>query len=359
MKSKVNIFAWALLMAALVAGCKKEDNPVYIPAGPFSNGVFISNEGTFGLANASVSFYDYAGDSVRNAIFQAVNNHALGRVLQSIYTVSGKVFMVLNLSDTVAIASANDFKEAGHIAGLGSPRYMTSYADKGYITQWGEGGVVKVVSLNTFNILKTIDVGTGPEQVILANGKIMACNGGGYDRDSTITVIDPSSDQVVQTVTVGDNPKELTVDMNNNIWVLCYGYIKYDGSFNIIEETPSRLVRLSGQPLQKTGDYIISANRHPQHLDISKDRSTIFYGGGFGFAGIYAMDIHETVTPSLPLVDGTKYFYGFNVNPRNGEIYAMDATDFSSPGFLCRYSSQGNLIGKYTVGVSPNGAIFR
>ena len=349
-----------MFIIVLISGCKK-DETVLIPAGPFANGAFISNEGTFGQSNASVSFYSFAGDSVRNSIFAAVNNHPLGQLLQSMYLINGKVYMILNLSDTVVIANAENFIETGIITGLNSPRCMTSSNRKGYITQWGSGGngEVKVVNLSTNNVVKTIGVGTGPEQAIVANGSILVCNGGGYTVDSTITVIDPVTDEVVQTIKVGDNPKEMVIDKNNDIWVLCYGYIKYDGSFNIILETPSKLVRLSGESFQKTGEFVISATKHPQHIDISKDKSTIFYGGGFGFAGIFAMGITAAAIPSVSLVDGSKFFYGFRINPVNDEIFTLDATDFSTPGFLRRYSSQGNVLKQYTVGVAPNGVTFR
>ncbi|MCX6306830.1 MAG: hypothetical protein NT040_17830 [Bacteroidetes bacterium] len=359
MTTRLNIFAWALLITTLIPGCKKDDPPVYVPAEPYANGAFISNEGTYGQANASVSFYDFAGDSVRNSIFTTVNNRPLGQLLQSTYAVNGKVYMVLNLSDTVVVASAGDFKEAGVFTGLSSPRYMTSFNNKGYVTQWGGSGEVKVIDLGTNAILKSIRVGTGPEQAIVVNGNILVCNGGAYDVDSTISVIDPVNDLVVKTITVGDNPKEMVVDKNNDIWVICYGYIKYDGSFNIILETPSKLVKVSGQSYQKTAEYIISATQHPQHIDISKDKSTIYYGGGFGYAGIYAMNITAAGTPSTPLIDGSKYFYGFNVNPANDEIYALDATNFTTPGTLFRYSNQGNLVNQYTVGIAPNGVLFK
>ena len=362
MKTRLNTLLLAWLIVTLITGCKKEDNPVYIPTGPFSYGAFISNEGTFGQSNASVSYYDFTGDSVRNNIFATVNKRPLGQLLQSMYSTGGKVYMMLNLSDTIVIAYANDFKEAGFITGLNSPRYMTSFNNKGYITQWGEWGemgVVKVVDLNTNAILRTIEVGMGPEQAIVANGFILVCNGGAYNVDSTISVINPANDKVVQTIEVGYNPKEMVIDKNNDIWVICYGYIKYDLLFNIILETPSKLVKISGQSFQNAGEYIISATQHPQHIDISKDKSTIYYGGGFGYAGIYAMDITATVTPSTPLVDGGKFFYGFNVNTENGELYTLDATDFTTPGILRRYSSQGSMIKQYTVGVAPNGAIFK
>ncbi len=359
MKTRLSTYVWALLLVVLSNACEKEDNPEYSPVWPYANGAFISNEGTFGQANASVSYYDYSGDSITNYIFTKENDQSLGRVLQSMYYVSGNVYMVLNLSDTVAVANGHDFKRTGTITGLSSPRYMTSFNGKGYITQWGESGVVKVVDLGTNAVIRSIVVGTGPEQAIVAGGNVLVCNGGAYDRDSTVSVINPAKDQVVQTIVVGDNPKEMAVDKNNDIWVLCYGYIKYDGSFNIILETPSKLVKLSGQTYEKIAEYIISATRHPQHIDVSNDKSTVYYGGGFGFAGIYAMDINSTTTPSAPLVDGDKFFYGFNVNPGNGEIYALDATDYTSKGLLLRYTSQGNLINQYAVGVAPNGALFR
>lgn len=359
MKTPLKIFICASLIVASFTGCVKEDEAVYIPAGPYDNGAFIVNEGTFGQANASVSFYNFTGDSVQNSVFTLVNKHPLGQLLQSMYALNGKVYMVLNLSDTVAVANVGDFKQTGIIAGLSSPRCMTSYNGKGYVTQWGENGVVKVVDLSSNKILRTIKVGMGPEQAILTNGNILVCNGGAYDHDSTISVIDAATDKVVQTIEVGDNPKEMVIDKNNDIWVICYGYIKYDGSFNIILETPSKLVRLSAQTYQKAAEFIISATQHPQHIDISKDKSVVLFGGGFGYAGIYAMDITSLAIPVTPLIDGSKYFYGFNVNPVNGEIFALDATDFTTPGILFRYTAQGNPVKQYTVGVAPNGVLFR
>ena len=359
MKSGLNLLAWALLVITLISGCKKTEETVYNRPAPYAAGAFISNEGTFGQANASVSFYDFAGDSVSNSIFRAVNKLPLGKLLQSMYTVNGKVYMVLNLSDTVVITDAGYFKDEGFIAGLSSPRYMCSTGGKGYISQWGENGVVKVVDLGGNTILRSIKVGMGPEHILYANGNILVCNGGAYDLDSTISVIDPAIDRVIQTTTVGDNPKEMVIDKNNDIWVICYGYIKYDAQFNIILETPSKLVKLSGQSFLKVGEYIISATQHPQHIDINKSRSVIYYGGGFGYSGIYAMDISANATPLVPLIDGSKFFYGFNVNPANDEIYTLDATDFTSPGIFRRYSAQGIFLKQYTVGVAPNGAIFK
>ncbi len=358
MKTLLNLLFTSLLIIATISACKKDNNTIYTSSGPFANGAFISNEGTYGINNASVSYYDFAGDSVRNSIYTVVNHHTLGQVLQSVYIGNGKAYMVLNISDTVRVVTVDDFKSTGYITGLNSPRFMTSYNNKGYITQWGESGVVKVVDLSTYAILKTIKVGTGPEAAVAAGGNIFVCNGGAYDVDSTISVINTANDNVLQTIQVGHNPKEVVVDKNSNLWVICYGYVKYDSNFNIVLETPSKLVKLSGEaPYQKLGEFIISPTQHPQHIDISPDKSTIYYGGGFGYAGIFAMSITASTLPVAPLTE-SKMFYGFNVNPGNGDIYALDAGDFTNPGKLFRYGAQGNLIRQYTVGVAPNGVAF-
>ncbi|MEI6501607.1 MAG: DUF5074 domain-containing protein, partial [Armatimonadota bacterium] len=214
---------------------------------------------------------------------------------------------------------------------LGCPQQGGSGLNASYSIDQGENGVVKVIDLTLNTILRTIKVGTGPEQTLVAGGNILVCNGGAYDLDSTISVINPANDKVVQTITVGDNPKEMVVDKNSDIWVICYGYIKYDSNFTIIKETPSKLVRLSGQDYHKVVEYIISQTQHPQHIDISKDKSIVYYGGGFGYSGIYAMSITATSLPAVPFINNNM-FYGFNVNPVNDDIYALDAGNFTDAG---------------------------
>jgi hypothetical protein len=81
MKTRLNFLAWAMLIFLFISGCKKYEETVYNRPAPYAHGAFISNEGTFGQANASVGFYDFAGDSVRNSIFTTVNKIPLGQLL--------------------------------------------------------------------------------------------------------------------------------------------------------------------------------------------------------------------------------------------------------------------------------------
>jgi len=104
---------------------------------------------------------------------------------------------------------------------------------------------------------------------------------------------------------------------------------------------PVKTREIIAETFLKAAEFIISPTSHPLHLDISKDRSVVFYGGGFGFNGIYAMSITAVTVPSAAYIDGSRMFYGFNINPSNGDIFAFDATDFTAPGTLYRYSAGG------------------
>jgi hypothetical protein len=87
-------------------------------------------------------------------------------------------------------------------------------------------------------------------------------------------------------------------------------------------------------------------------LEISPDGKSIYYGAGFSFGNIYKMNIYDSELPANPFSD--KYFYGFNVDWTDGTIFALEAPDFTSNGFLYRIHPDGTILGNYEVGIGPN-----
>jgi YVTN family beta-propeller protein len=321
----------------------------------FSDGIFITNEGTFNTGNGSVSFYSYSADSVSNEIFKAINNRVLGDVVQSLTVNNNKAYIVVNGSNKIEVAQADDLIEFGVIENVTSPRYFIGVDNnKGYVTQWGEDGVVKVIDLNTLSVAKTITVGAGPEHLIYHNELVYVANSGGGAYDNTISIIDPSTDEVVKTITLdGDSPRDFAVDANGDLWVLCNGFIEYNLDWTTASESASKLIRINPTTNELVQTITISETQHPTCLESSKDGNNLFYGGGYGFQGIYKMDITASSAPTSPLLD--KYFYGFNVNSETGNVFAMEAPSFTANGTLWRYKTDGTELGSYEVGVGPNG----
>ncbi|HBZ66357.1 MAG TPA: hypothetical protein DEO70_05915 [Bacteroidales bacterium] len=358
--SLIRFFSALFFTAVLITSCSKDNNPdkptVVTPV--YSGGAFICNEGAFMQGNATLDFFSYTTTAVVSNVFQSINQRPIGDVLQSMSVIGDYGYLVVNNSNKIEVVTMQDMKEAGVIEGVTAPRYIIKVADnKAYVSQWGDDGKIQVVDMKTLEVVKTIETGLGPEQMIIYNDLVYVANGGGWAADSTITVINPTNDVVVGTIKVGYNPKSFAVDAGGSLWVLCYGHIIYDPvTWAIASEMPSELVKLSGTSLGVDEEKVIGISAHPTMLAASPDGNTFYYGGGFGFSGIYAWDNQSGSLPTTPISD--KMFYGFGVNPDNGEILGLEAPSFTGPGVLYRFSPDGTQLGQYPTGIGPNSVVF-
>ncbi|MHC1703229.1 MAG: DUF5074 domain-containing protein [Tenuifilaceae bacterium] len=340
----------------LISSCEKDDPKPILPY-DLTRGVAISNEGSFGASNASLSIYYPDGDSVINDVFNKVNNRPLGDVFQSIGFAGDNAYLVINSSNKIEVINKNTCMEVATIPSLDGPRYFIALnSQKGYVSLWGGNGKIGVIDLATNTISKQIAVGIGPEKLAIAGGKLFVANSGGWGTDNKISVINPQTDEVTATITVGDNPKDFVIDKNGKLWVLCSGNIVYGGDYSIVSQTESQLVMIntSTNTIEKT--IGLGETFHPSHLEINTTKDILYYAGDFGVAGIFSVSITSPIKATSPLIN--EYFYGFNVDSESGNIYGLQAPSFTRAGTLKRYSSAGDILGTHTMGVGPNGAYF-
>ena len=345
-----------LVVSALVTQSCDKNEP--IPKGIYDDGLFITNEGTFGQGNGSVSFYGVAGDSVVNNIFENANNRTLGDVVQSLSIFNEKAYICVNASNKIEIASSSDFTELGVIEELPSVRHFVgSTAEKAYATVWGDGGQVKVLDLTTNIVSKSIDVGNGPEKMAIVSNKLYVVNSGGFTEDNTISVISTGTDELLKTITLNaDNPVDLVDNDEGMLWVLCSGKAIYDANWTVIDHSPAKLIKINTITDEIETSIVLFEDAHPNSLEISPDGFSLYYGAGFGFNGIYKISTGSLIVPANPFI--LKYFYGFNVY-ENGEIFATEAPSFTDNGLLYRYGFDGSYINEYTVGIGPNSAGYK
>ncbi len=335
--------------------CEKDSpqpNPP-LPDGPIA---YISNEGAFGFGNASVSIYSVNG-GIQNDAFKEANDRRPGDVLQSIARANGKVYMIVNASNKIEIAKEKSLEELGVIQGVSMPRYMeVTSSSQAYISSWGNGGQIMVLDLLKDEITDSISVGNGPEKMLARDGKLFVCNSGGFTNDSVLSVIDQTSNKVISSLIVGDNPIDIVQGQAGTIWVLCKGKVLYDAYWNIIGHTSSYLVQTNMAAQSILKKVKISDNKHPSCLEISSDGRYLYYGGGFGFSGLYRYDISNNNMESTPLIN--RAFYGFNIEPSSNLIFAFEATSFTVSGKMLIYNLDGSLKSEFVVGVGPNGICF-
>ena len=344
---KIGMFALAI---TVLSSCKKDNiDDIYV-AGNYEDGYFVTNEGNFGTGNGSISFVDEYG-AVENDVFASINSFALGDVVQSMNIIGSRAYILVNGSSKIEVASVDSMYSVATIDAV-SPRYIAKVNDnKAYVTDWGINGV-QVIDLLTNTISSTIACGTGPEGITVANGFAYVCNVGGWGLDSTVSVINTTTDAVETTLIVGDKPNSVVVDVNGAVWVLTGGFTEYDDDWNVVSETAGNLVKIVNNTIEET--YAFAVGNHPQDLAIDDAGTTLYYSDGSLSKAVYAFDVNDTELPTTALID--KSFYGLGVH--GGYVYGTDAVDFTQSGWSYKYTADGTIIDSVQVGIIPGGYCF-
>jgi YVTN family beta-propeller protein len=359
MKKKQFLFN-ALAVAIAITSCKKDkpETPVPTPAGgAYDNGVFITNEGPYGTGTGTVSFYNRSNSSITNDIFQTKNSYPLGNIVQSMEIFNGKGYLVVNNAGKVEIVNGSTFESNGVISGLENPRYFLGVDNnKGYVSEWGAGGIagaVKVIDLTTKGVTAVINTGKGAEGMVkVGNAVYVACSGG-YDKDSVVTVINATTNAVITNINVGANPKNIKVDANGKIWVLCSGEYAPYPSTSLVKT--GKLIRIDAST--NTVDLSLpfsSTTSQPYNLVINNAKTLLYYSyDGKVYSQSYT-DVTLNTTPTI-----SRNFYGFGIDPTNDYFYGSDAGNFSSNGKVIRYNTSAVAVDSFTVGIIPGNFCFK
>ncbi len=343
-----------LSIAVLFTSCSDDDPITPAPSsGDYEDGILISHEGNFGQGNASVSFVSYDLMTVENNLFSSVNSTPLGDTAQSMAFNGDFAYIVLNVSNSIEIVNRYTFESVASIStGLNNPRYIAFANGKGYVTNWGDGGVatddyLAIIDLasNTMTAT-TISVEEGPEEIIANGGTVYVAHQGGFSQNNIISIIDANFNELSSTILVGDVPNSMQLDDSGNLWVLSGGKPSWTG-----DETGGRLSKIDTNANNSLTSIEFSATEHPNHLAL--DNGTLYY---YMSGSVFKMANSETTLPTTAEITGLS-FYGMTVN--NSILYGVDAVDFTSNGIFSAYDLSSNtLSNSTTVNIIPGGIYF-
>lgn len=356
------IFKRVLMIAALAvffASCSNDDEQGFVddlPLGAYDEGVLILNQGNFGQDNATISYLSNDFSIFQESAFSTVNpTKVLGNTAQDIGFYNDFAFIVLNASNKIEIVNRYTLEYIATIdSGLDNPRYIAFSNGKGYVTNWGDGGVatddyVAIINLSNYSISGTIPVVEGPERIVENNGNLYVAHQGGYSYGNTVSVINATSNTVSTTIPVGDVPNSLQVK-NGVLYVMCGGKAAWT-----LDETLGKLVKINLSTNTVSSSIDFANGNHPSNLYISND--IIYYTQD---SDVFSMGLNASTLPSTTLFStfgqGVYGVYSFAVE--NSKIYVGDAGDYNSNGKVYVYSLTGTLENQYTVGVIPAGFYF-
>ena len=328
----------------LLTSCFNRDKEV--APGQYENGVLITNEGNFNTGNGSLSFIS-SDSAVTNDLFTTINSgQLLGDVVQSIYHTDDKVFVIVNNSHVIYGLNRSDLTIAYVIRQTKLPRYMTHEGNIGYFTEWidfSTPGQLKSFDLSTGQLLDSATVGFGAEFPLIYEGQIFVSN----SFESSVSILETSTLDVVNTLETAPSPGQMILSRRGNIYLICGGGYTpdwapaNDGAMQTIKENA----------IVATTDLGQNVNAR---MAISLEEDRLFFTTG---NQIWQLNLDLGAASQLLDDAGVIGYYGIGVSPA-GHLYLGDHAGFQGAGSVLVYSTEGDKLGAFTVGIAPNGFIF-
>ncbi len=327
-------------------------------------GFFLLNEGNMGSNKASIDFFSYeTGKYLRN-IYPTRNPEVvkeLGDVGNDIAIYGDKLYAVINCSHYVEVMDVHTAKHIGSINILNC-RYITFHKGKAYVSSYAgpvqidpDARPGKVVEVDTasLQITREVVVGYQPEEMVITGGKLYVANSGGYrypNYDTTVSVIDLETFQVVESIDVAINLHRMELDRYGRIYVSSRGdYYDIGADVYIIDSQTNQVagnLGIAASEMCLSGDSLYMTSVEWSYITQS---NTITYT-------LYDVGKQEVVSHNF-IADGTdkqiQIPYGIAVNPETKDFLVCDAKDYVTPGTLYCFSADGNLKWKVTTGDIP------
>ena len=339
-------------------------------------GMFVLNEGNMGSNKATVDYLDLSGSHETVRYFRNIYSERnpqtvkeLGDVGNDIKIYGSKLWMVINCSNKVEVATADSCKRIGkidipncrYLAFDGGYAYISSYVGPVSISSDAPLGRVYKVDTLTLQKVDSVVVGYQPDELAILNGKIYVANSGGYrvpQYDRTISVIDIKTFKLESSIDVYPNLHRVRADKYGQLWVTSRGdYYRH----------PALMVWMykNNDGEMVVGDTIKTA---VSDMCIVGD-SLYYFGVEFNYTtfkntinyGIINVRTHQIVTTQLsasPEINDIEMPYGIIVNPIHRDFYIMDAKNYVSSGELMHFKADGTFDWRVWTGDIPAHAVF-
>lgn len=332
-------------------------------------GVFILNEGNFNAGNSTLSYYNPATQSVENGVFSRANDRRLGDTGQSMAIHGTTGYIAVENSGIIWGIDINTFKVKGQLTASGTniinPRYIHFLSDtKAYVTDL-YSPYVNIFNPATFEYIGSIPTGEpsvngySSTEEMVQYGRYVFTNCWSYN--NKILVIDTERDEVCDEIVLGSpQPKSMKIDCNGKIWVLTDGgYATSSGSYG---DNVPHLYKIDARTLTIEQDQALDTDEANVQIALNGAGNMLYLINN----DIYRMSVTDSHLPVRPFIkaevdeNGNRHkLYGLSVNPTNSDIYVADAVDYRQSGVVYRYSSTGELIDKFNVGINPNCFCFK
>lgn len=336
-----------LALFLLALSCKKDQVEPVAPD-HLADGMLVLNEGLFQLNNSTLTWVDFKSGKVEEDLFLRINDRLLGDTGNDMLRFGSKIYVVVNVSSIIEVLDASTCKSIAQISmnqgGMSAqPRQLASY--KGQVLVTSFDGYVSVVDTSLLQITDRIKVGSNPEQLVVSGDFAFVANSGGLNfekQDSTISIINLLNKQETKVV-VGLNPVNVAADGVGGIYVLC------KGNFS---DKPARLIRYDIQQQSLTSIL----DERVRGVFEFKDRLLI--QNALPNSSKTRVDLFDPISKQIIVENwldntGISLINNIQYDSKTDRVFVMEAIQYINSGYVHVYTSGGQKINQYHVGLNP------
>lgn len=318
--------------------------------------LLVANEGAYGNGNASLSYIDLEKQEVRNFVYQAANRKPLGDVLQSVYLHKDKIYLIVNNSNKIVVLSKMDFKQVAEIT-VSQPRYMCFMEGGKALVSSMYRSKLHLIDTEKDEIINSIDFPFANSEGMLKLGNsIYICP---WDVNSNAVYrYDIATSSIADSINLGVKAAmQIVADKNGKLWVL--------------SGNPQRNIQAHFTQINVSDGTILKQIAFPAEAEVIKPVTNVardiiyFLGVNYNqqtsnYNGVFSISIDASNAPAVPIIpaQNLQYFWSVGVNPSNGNLFVADPKGFIQLGQVLEYTTEGNLLNTYTVGLGPGYFLF-
>ncbi len=347
-RNRLAIYGVIVLLTLLCAGCK-DPMPPELPVVALEDGFFVLNEGLWQMNNSTLSFVPFNGE-VRDDVFLAANRRGLGDTGTDLAQYGGKIYVVVNVSETVEIMDRNAVSLTQIRLPGKQPRKIAFEQQYAYVSCY-DGSVLQIDTA-TMKVTATRQAGRNPDAVCVCNHKLYVANSGGLDYpnyDNTVSVFDLEDFSLLKTITVVCNPMRMKCDDFGDVYLLSSGnYGDVAPAFQRIDSRTDEVVQ--------TFDFGVT------NFDIAGN-FCYFYNYDYATmqSEVKVLNVQtEEIVNQQFITDGTTIEtpYGIAVSPDGSWVVLTDAGNYTTNGDVYIYDKTGRCQLKREVGINPSVVMF-
>lgn len=306
---------------------------------------YILSEGGFSAGSSKLSLYNITANTFTLNIFSP---GSLGLFPDGLVYYSGFLYLleqgsyggqgkIYKLDSNGAVLNSFSF---------GSNPYSLAITNNKVYTTNGPSGKVIVLNIPNFSVIKEINSGVYPQEILAFGNYVFACNVSvfGGNQDSTVSVINVLNDSLITKINVMKDPSSLAITIDSNLLIGCQG-----ANGKIYKVNPNTFSVLQTFPLSSGFDKDISVDKFTGNVYY------INYNNGISKLNLLNGQVTDIINNSNP---AGIYYYGYNYDYFANKHYLLDAKNFTISGSLNIFNSSGNLEQTFSTGIAPRRIVF-